>query len=100
MRERMLKPEITSPALILFKSDNDAVKYCASRALITLDGGGKLGFHFIWLLLMPHPGDAQPSIPTAEIIAWLITTVGRQWRYRRTVKFLSEIIKNSNVALP
>ncbi len=50
-----------------------------------------VGFHFIWPLLMTHPGDPQ------LIIAWLVETVGITWRYRRTVKFLSEIIKNGKV---
>ncbi|KAF8811067.1 hypothetical protein BYT27DRAFT_7185189 [Phlegmacium glaucopus] len=77
MRKSIVKAEITSQLLKLFESDNDAVRYCASLALITLDGG-----------------DPQPSIPAEEIIAWLVRTVGRKWRYRRTVRFLSEIIKN------
>jgi hypothetical protein len=100
MRKKILKAKITSPLLKLFESHNDAVKYCASLALITLDGGSKLGFHFISPLLMPHPGDPQHSIPANDIITWLVRTVGYTWRYRRTVKFLSEIIKNSKLALP
>jgi len=102
MRKMILEVGITTQLLELFKSNNDAVKYCASQALITLDGGRK-GFHFILPLLMIHPGDPRPSIPASDItacIAWLVRTVGSLWRYRRTVKFLSEIIKNGKVTQP
>jgi hypothetical protein len=100
MRKKILKAKITSLLLELFHSNNDMVKYCASQALITLDGGSKPGFHFILLLLMPHPDDPQASIPAEDIIVWLVETVGHMWRYRQTVKFLSEIIQNSKLALP
>jgi hypothetical protein len=100
LKAKILKATIISSLLILFHSGNDVVKYCASRALITLDGGSKPGFHLISPLLMPHPGDPQPSIPAKDIVIWLVRTVGHKWRYRRTVKFLSEIIHNSKLALP
>jgi hypothetical protein len=100
MRKKILKAKITSPLLKLFHSHDDVVKYCASLALITLDGGSKPGFHFILPLLMPYPDDPQPSIPAKDIIAWLVMTVGRAWRHRRTVKFLSKIIQNSKLGLP
>ncbi|KAF8813999.1 hypothetical protein BYT27DRAFT_7180260 [Phlegmacium glaucopus] len=77
MRKKIVEANITWRLIELFKSNDDSVRYCASLALITLDGG-----------------DPQPDIPAKEIIAWLVGTVGRLWRYRRTVKFLSEIIKN------
>jgi hypothetical protein len=101
MRKKILKAKITSPLLELFlHSNNDMVKYCASQALITLDGGSKPGFHFILLLLMPHPGDPQVRIPAQDIIIWLVKTLGYKWRYQQTVRFLSEIIQNSKLALP
>ena len=99
MRNTILKAKVTSDLLKLFGSVNDAVKYCASRALITLDGGSKPGFHVISPLLMSHPGDQQPDIPAKDIINWMVSTVGHRWRYRQTVKFLSEIIKNGKLAL-
>jgi len=39
MRKKILESETTQRLLDLFKSHNDAVKYCASRALIALSGG-------------------------------------------------------------
>lgn len=80
MQKKILEVDFASSLLQLFQSNNDAVKYCASQALL--------------LLLMIHPGDPQPCIPASEVIAWLVRTVGHWWRYQRTVKFLSEIIKN------
>lgn len=44
MREKILKTNITGDLVKLFKSSNDAVKYCASRALIALNGRGMFGF--------------------------------------------------------
>lgn len=44
MRKKILEAEVTSHLVKLFQSDNDAVKYCASRALIALDGDGILVF--------------------------------------------------------
>jgi len=48
---------------------------------------------------MPHPGDPQSGIPAEDIITWLVRTVGHVWRYQRTVKLLSEIVKNGKLVL-
>jgi hypothetical protein len=99
MRKKILQMKITTPLLYLFHSHDGVLKYCASRALIALDEGSILGFLPIAALLMRHPGDQQPNI-AKDIIAWLVQTVGRVWRYRRTVKFLSEIAEKGKLALP
>ena len=100
MRKKILETGITSDLVDLFQSNrsNDAVKYCASQALIVLDSGSVLSF-FLSVLLMPHADVPQSSIPTEDIITWLVRTVGYLWRYQRTVKLLSEIVKNGTSAL-
>ena len=45
MRKKIVEKEMTSWLLKLFQSDNDAIKYCVSQALITLNGGSCFSFH-------------------------------------------------------
>jgi hypothetical protein len=45
MRKKILKATLTSRLLNLFNSDDDAIRYCASRALITIDADSKPVFY-------------------------------------------------------
>jgi hypothetical protein len=55
MRDKTLDTKITTQFIKLFESRNDAVRYCAARALIALDQCGIIGsfFNIISPLFMP-----------------------------------------------
>lgn len=90
-REKLLKTRIVDALVETFKSHNDAIKYCSSRALLTLDKGCILNSLNCIHPIHAHPGDAQSKVPAKDVISWLAKSSDYGWRRQRTIECLFQL---------